>query len=272
MLKGLFKRTKCDNCGFMRDSSLQHCPKCERDKRELYALSNPLMAIDAKKTLLLGVVMVVVQVLVLIIAMLAIVMLGVISVSSGNAIEEDPIVLSICEAVASFAAIITGIIILRAYMKPLLFSAKKYKNILIGVGAGLALFGITYGYMLLTGGEDNENQKLLVKTFEALPALFGVSVVILAPLFEEIIFRVCVFGFLSRINKPLAYVASAISFALIHIDFTSGDLTTELLTAPVYVLAGFALTFAYDKFGFWSNLSLHATNNLASYVMMLLFI
>ena len=70
-------------------------------------------------------------------------------------------------------------------------------------------------------------------------------------------------------NVFLAYIVTSLVFGLIHFNFfATGDaLINELLNLPSYVISGFLLTLAYDKFGFACSSVAHIVNNLFSIVV-----
>lgn len=97
----------------------------------------------------------------------------------------------------------------------------------------------------------NPNQDVvtgMVNTY-FIPSLF--LVVVLAPIVEEILFRGILFSLLYRRNRTLAYVASTLLFALIHVMiFLVLDFHLHLLlTMLLYIPAGIAFCWTYEKSG-----------------------
>ena len=74
---------------------------------------------------------------------------------------------------------------------------------------------------------------------------------------------------LRRYNKYLALILTTIVFALIHFRFNSENIVGELWSLPSYLIAGFILTFAYEKGGLSSSLTAHVIYNIVSFVMTL---
>ena len=191
------------------------------------------------------------------------------SVVSEGSFEQNPALLQsntlfslYTQLIGALIAIAVCCFILRGRIKELLSSIKNHRAILIGALLGAAVFGISALSEVVFQLRDNENQEVLMKEMMTSPALFFISAVILTPIIEELAFRVAVFTPLKKINKPVSYLIITIIFAFIHIDLGSGDLTNELLSLPSYLIAAFGLAFAYDRFGFWSSVAMHFTNNL----------
>ena len=101
-----------------------------------------------------------------------------------------------------------------------------------------------------------------------------ISVVILAPIVEELMLRgLGLNSFLSEKNYKTSIILSALIFGLIHFDFGSIGTSTfgnEMLNLPDYVIAGLALSFIYDKYGLAASFTTHAANNLFSVISILL--
>jgi hypothetical protein len=125
----------------------------------------------------------------------------------------------------------------------------------------------------ITGGNANQSEVLnLIK--ENAPLAF-ISMVILAPISEEVTYRYFLFGGLRKINKKWAIVISGFVFMCVHAvaSFTQGtdDIVRELLLLPPYMFSGMVLAYSYDK---TSNLavstSTHALNNLISFIISLI--
>mgnify|MGYP006433290787 CR=1 FL=1 len=86
------------------------------------------------------------------------------------------------------------------------------------------------------------------------PVLLAVTVVVLAPLAEEVFFRGFLFaGLAKRFSWPIAAVLSAFLFALLHVQ--------PLAVAPLFLL-GLLFAVLYQRSGsIWPAILLHATLN-----------
>lgn len=161
--------------------------------------------------------------------------------------------------------------------KGLFKSFERWQPYLLGL-AGLAaiyVFNVLYSSVttILFSMEDNANETSVNSIILSMPVLSFFFVVIFGPLCEELTYRVGLFSFLYRIHVVVAYVATALIFALIHFDWTCfGDtalLTNELLNLPLYMFAGLTFCFLYHKWGLAASLTAHISNNLLSYVLIL---
>ncbi|MBQ0009374.1 MAG: CPBP family intramembrane metalloprotease, partial [Firmicutes bacterium] len=135
----------------------------------------------------------------------------------------------------------------------------------------ILFLGNIYSMILNVAGVkivNNDNQQAINVTSQNFTLTSMVIFGILGPICEEITYRVGLFSFLKRISKWLAYPVVVLVFALIHFNFSASSLTNELLNLPYYLLAGFALTFTYDKFGFAGSTIAHVLNNVISLLPM----
>lgn len=259
-----FERQACQNCGLKRDATMEYCPRCEVTEENLLKHNNPLEHLDWVKCVLMMVVLFAAMALIMMVCMIA---YGIANPDLLNDLEDIPGLSTWSSAVGSLGAIIVGGFILKDYLKPLFKTAKNYKNFLFGFLAGVVLVLVNMLLETVLSIEDNANQALLMEEVKHLPIIFIIGTGIITPIFEELVFRVGMYGFFRRFGKPVAYIVSTILFALIHIDFAAANLTTELISIPFYIIPGFALAFIYDKFGLWGSITLHATNNLSASIV-----
>ena len=112
---------------------------------------------------------------------------------------------------------------------------------------------------------SNENQGSIIIMKKNYPALSFIQVVIGAALAEEIAFRVGIFGFINRKSKVLAYIVSAVFFALVHVSITTGS-PQELLSLPMYIIMGLLLAYTYEKHGLLASITVHTINNLVGWL------
>ena len=137
----------------------------------------------------------------------------------------------------------------------------------------LSLFGIN--------PEVNANQSAVNEIIFGSPLLGFLFVVIAAPLFEEIIFRLGVFRSFTGKNKKLTtigLIVTTILFAGIHMvsTFTSAItvegidwalIGNDMLSLPSYLIGAFFLTFAYYKSkNFLTPILMHMAWNLLSFI------
>lgn len=154
---------------------------------------------------------------------------------------------------------------------PSLFSRFLTKDTLRGlfVFAAVVAFDTIWGSLIIRiGATTNKNQSAVNDIVSYSPLLSLLFVGIVGPICEEITYRLGLFTFLKRINKVLAFIAVTIFFGAIHLhDITS---LNEWLSLPSYIFAGFAFTYAYDKWGPGASIIAHvSTNSLAVLVSLL---
>lgn len=141
----------------------------------------------------------------------------------------------------------------------------KFKPLLVGIllGAAMILFSFLYQLFinLFIEVEPNENEESLRNFITVFPVASILFLGIIGPICEELTYRVGLFGILS-FNKIIAYVVGVLVFAFMHFTFDSAKIVNELIQLPNYIVSGFLMYFAYDKFGFGSSLFAHMTNNL----------
>ncbi len=135
---------------------------------------------------------------------------------------------------------------------------------------GLSILGNLL-VVLLTGTPDSEatNQVIVESMFASWPAFMFIQAVILAPIYEELLFRGLVFRSLSRYSLILAHTVSAVTFGLLH-TYTyilQGDLVQLIHTIP-YALMGLAFSIGYAKTGnIYVSIAIHALNNFVSFLI-----
>lgn len=150
------------------------------------------------------------------------------------------------------------------------------------IGVSLIAVSIIYNSIIVSifdlDSAGNENQNSVVKMIGTSAILGCLSVVVLAPIVEELTFRYCIFGGLYIKNKKFAYIVSAAVFMFMHSiasllgarGFNLAFLQ-ELLYLPPYLIAGLLLCYAYDKTdNLGSSMIAHALNNLVSFLSIVL--
>ena len=143
------------------------------------------------------------------------------------------------------------------------------------VGLLFALIAIGTGFLLSLlisiwyKGDSNANQIDAESLVVVYPIPAFILFCFLGPICEELTYRVGLYSLLRRFNKYLALVLTTIVFALIHYRFNNEDVVSELWSIPSYLVAGFILTYAYEKGGLPSSLTAHVIYNLVSFVITL---
>ena len=117
---------------------------------------------------------------------------------------------------------------------------------------------------------QSNNQSAIVEVLKgnaAVPMI--ISVVICAPVIEELIYRKAIFSYTQKHGKWVAYVVSIVLFTLPHMLSTTSDINTWLLQCIPYALSAFLLAFIYDrgKHSIYSSIFVHMANNLLAVVM-----
>ena len=162
---------------------------------------------------------------------------------------------------------------------------KAYKKdflpwkLIIGSLGLMMLFSISYNCLLLIMGVNsnggNANQSNVVLLIKENAFLAFISMVVIAPVLEEITYRYFLFGGIAKFNRKWAIVISGFIFMCVHgvASFTQevDNILIELLLLPPYMFSGMVLAYAYDKSeNLAVSTSIHVLNNLISFVLCLL--
>ena len=159
-----------------------------------------------------------------------------------------------------------------------LINRKTLKKGIIIAGC-LMIFSLVYNSLIVTifnlESAGNANQEAVTTLIKNNAFLGFLSVVILAPIVEELTYRYCVFGGIRKYKKVLAYIVSGIIFIAMHsiasISQAGGlnmAFVKELIYLPPYLFSGLALCYAYDKTGnIGSSVMAHLFNNLVSFLV-----
>ena len=123
---------------------------------------------------------------------------------------------------------------------------------------------------LFFANRPNLNDTVIAAQVGGAPRTTALIVIFLAPFVEEVLFRGLVFGCLKEVNRPAAYVVSAVLFSLLQVLTSSPwqwDLTYLILTLQ-YLVPGLVFAWAFERSGtLWTSILLHAAvNALALYV------
>ena len=175
----------------------------------------------------------------------------------------------ICYTIA-FAILIC--VIQREQFDKLINSFKEHKSIINGIAIGILIVTLTLCYNLIVNNFIKTGANLNEQSVDSLvyrePVLSFFVIVIIAPIFEEYVYRFGLFGFFKDINPKLAYIITIIVFALIHFNVSDDPniMLNELLNLPTYLFAALSLSFAYDKYGMSACIVAHIVNNLLAYI------
>lgn len=124
----------------------------------------------------------------------------------------------------------------------------------------------------LTAGRANLNDGAIAGRISGTPHMTLLTVLLLAPFVEEVLFRGLVFGSLRERSRLLAYAVSCLLFALHHVwqfAVSSRD-AAYILVALQYLAPGIMLAWAYEHTGtLWTSVLLHAAANGLSLLSLL---
>ena len=183
--------------------------------------------------------------------------------------------------VSSLFTLVAGILL--AKPKNLLSAYKKPKSgdtsfILKSLGV-MFLFSYVYNFILLIAGVDiaggNANQNNVIELIQNNKLLSFFSMVIMAPILEEITYRYFLFGTIANYNRKWAIVISGFIFMCVHgiASFTQDvdSIFRELLLLPPYMFSGMVLANAYnEKENLLVPTLIHSLNNLISFMICLI--
>ena len=137
------------------------------------------------------------------------------------------------------------------------------------LGAGLvALYGLNELAFRLTNlavrHSLNLNDTAISAQIQGAPRTTFLIVVLLAPFIEEVLFRGLVFGNLRAKSSWVAYLVSAMLFALLHVwqfAVVQQDLAGFVVLLQ-YLVPGLVLAWCYDRTGtLWTAIGVHAAAN-----------
>ena len=125
---------------------------------------------------------------------------------------------------------------------------------------------------LLLGSRINLNDVSIAAQINTAPRMTAFLVIVLAPFVEEVLFRGLVFGCLRERSRLLAYLLSALLFALLHVlrFFLSGFDPGYLVLMLQYLVPGLIFAWAAEHSGnLWGAILLHMMVNALSVWVML---
>ena len=125
---------------------------------------------------------------------------------------------------------------------------------------------------LIEPGLSSANQNALVSMLEVQPLPILLASIVIAPLLEELVFRVAIFKGIYPYSRIAAYLASGGIFGLVHIldGLLAGDLSQLAYLLP-YGLLGMVFCWLYEKKGTLAvPVLVHMSNNFVSMMLTLL--
>lgn len=137
----------------------------------------------------------------------------------------------------------------------------------------LASFGNSLVALLLSAlgvSGSNENNEAVIAMLKKNAGPMIATAVILAPLVEESLFRVGIFGLLRRKSCVLAYLGSALLFGLWHTWSSALFEPSQLLFSLQYLPSALALAYVYERAdSVWGCIFLHMLINGLSVLSLL---
>lgn len=124
--------------------------------------------------------------------------------------------------------------------------------------AGIGFFGyyvltlvVAMLISMITPDFANVNDQNIDTMLASNYSLIALSVVLLAPVSEELLYRGLIFGALHRKSRLAAYIVSTVVFSLMHVVgyITLYDIGTLALCFVQYIPASVCLAWAYERSG-----------------------
>lgn len=267
--KMLFEKKNCPECGSRYDVVEPTCPTCgKRDENfEQHKIPSNLLWLPIYKQILLFVIgLVGLNVVGFIVEIFAILM------PKGTFSEAGYTTLvNTVRYVVTFIGMLA--LIWKDFPKFRRFF-NRAKPYLLGLAGGAAILAANITLNLITQAiyptPENTNQQTVNSVITAFPVISIFVIGLIGPAVEELTYRLGLYTFLRRINKPVAYIITSLIFGLIHFDFFAGTATgyiIELVNLPTYIVVGFLFCLWYEKFGLASSIVAHQFNNLFSILM-----
>ena len=169
---------------------------------------------------------------------------------------------------------ITLIVTLWKYLKSILKTFKVVSAIGWGALAFLVMLLLLKGWTIIKDLLPepkylNGNEQGIRDMIRNYPTIAFFVVCVLAPICEELTYRVGLFSLCKRKNRVLAYVVTCIVFTLLHVKYTDTDFYSEIIAVPSYLIGAIVLTCSYDYFGLPGSLTTHIINNVINYIVIL---
>lgn len=137
-------------------------------------------------------------------------------------------------------------------------------GLLVFYGANELLYRV---FNVLFDSHTNLNDMTIAASISSAPRMTALIVIFLAPFVEEVLFRGLVFGCLREHSRAVAYAASCLLFAFLHVwTFALSAGNIGYLTLMIqYLVPGLIFAWAFDHSGtLWTSILLHASVNALS--------
>ncbi len=154
------------------------------------------------------------------------------------------------------------------------------RDLLVGfIGAIVMYVAVTLVGTLLVGLTHSHETETAIKLLHDLTTtpervLYAIVAIVLAPMLEELTFRVFLFSALTRYaSVPISALFSAIVFGLVHANPQPGHLVSQLLTVSLpLAIGGFVLAYVYATTrSYWASVTTHALFNSVAVVAVMAF-
>lgn len=125
---------------------------------------------------------------------------------------------------------------------------------------------------LFNGNSTSENQALLEVLISDHFVLMLVASVMMAPIFEELLFRGTVFAWIYEYNPIVAHILSGFIFGFVHVmnAVLSGNVG-EFVQIFSYLFMGMGLSYLYEKTNnIYVPMITHALNNFIAVIMVMM--
>ena len=167
------------------------------------------------------------------------------------------------------------VFILAKYFNEIFIPFKKGRTYLAGLIGGTALIGCSMLVSLIMSvivpdAGTGENQSIAVAMILNNPLVCYLILGLIGPFVEECAYRLGLFSLNRRLSRVLAYLLTVLIFTVIHLDFFSDDILSELVALPDYLIAATIFCVLYEYEGFGAGFIAHAINNIFSVSMVLL--
>lgn len=263
-----FNKKTCDQCNHQYDEMLDYCPNCQKanEAHRDFKVQFPMTFIPVYKEIFL-----------IATGLFGFIIFNLLfSLIFYNTYKADNAYGSMLINLFSYLVFFAFVIgIMFPYWRGLLDRLKTAKPYLVGVAGSFVVILVSIGLNIIVqtiapGIGEGGNQGQVSSLASMYPVFAFVILGFIGPICEEFAYRVGLFTLLRRVAPWLAYVVSAIVFGLIHFDFTSSDLVTELLYLPNYIWAGLSFAIIYEMGGIGASIIAHVINNLFSIAMILM--
>jgi membrane protease YdiL (CAAX protease family) len=158
------------------------------------------------------------------------------------------------------------------------FLKNKKDNLLYACIIGVAMIyaAAIIGSMIssLFGAQSSsQNQELIESVASSRPLVMFATSVLLAPVFEEILFRGVIFGWAYEVNPIFAHLLSGFLFGFLHImDAVLSGNFGEFVQIFSYFFMGCVLSFLYEKRNnIFVPIITHSLNNFISMILIFFF-